>query len=59
MDDFERVREVNLLLELIVPLDLDILDDCVPLCLGMEKGRQEIKQILVRCQSTTVTNHLF
>lgn len=51
---------MNLLLDSIVPLDSDILDECVPVCLaGMEKGRQEIKQILIRCENTAVRNSWF
>ena len=48
-----------MLLELIVPFNLAIFEDCIHVCLtGMEKGRQEIKQILVRRQVTVVRNHL-
>lgn len=37
---FERVREVNVLLDLTVPLDFDSSDEHVPACLaGVEKGR--------------------
>lgn len=40
MEDFERVREVNVLLDLTVPLDFDILDELIPACLaGVEKWR--------------------
>lgn len=36
-----------------------ILGECVPMCLiGVEKERQEIKQIFVRCQSTVVRTRI-
>lgn len=43
-----------LLLALIAPLDLAILDECVPVADWDGKGRQEIKQVLARCQATAV-----
>lgn len=43
MNDFEWVGQ---LLDLIAPIDLNPVD-----LTGMEKGRQEIKQILGRCQT--------
>lgn len=35
VDDFES--EVNLLLELIVPFNLAVFEDCIPVCLGWRR----------------------